>query len=179
MGGYNIIMMFVAAAYQKQHGINQKPKEAGGIQGYGLILFFIVHYGFFLFIQLSIFLSVVSIGNESFGDFGAFRFVAQVRDFLSPQMQWVLLLFIASYGLVILKDFVFSGVYKTALVENLVFAPYARIFVQQFCVILGGIFLDFGGGKIFVLIFVVVKLYFENLLDYNKIIKESVRPAPR
>jgi len=176
LGGYNILMMLLATAYQKRYGINQKPQEAGGMQGYWLILFFIVHYGFFIFIQLSIFLGVSGIDNES--SFGAFGFVAHVRDYLSIQMQWMLLLFIASYGLVLLKDFVFSGTYKSAVVENLVFAPYARIFVQQFCVILGGMFLGFGAGKVFVLIFVVVKLWFENLLDYNKMIKAPVTTAP-
>ena len=88
-------------------------------------------------------------------------------------MYW---LFIASYGLYIFKDFLLSGMYKNAKPEKLLFAPYARIFIQQFCVILGGIFLHFGAGKVFILIFVLVKIFFENMLDSRKIIADSVKP---
>ena len=132
LGGYNILMMLLAG---NQKGINQKPQEAGGMQGL-LANPFLSCIMAFIFIQLSIFLGVSGIDNES--SFGALVFVAHVRDYLSIQNAMDAPAFIASYGLVLLKDFVFSGTYKSAVVENLVFAPYARIFVQQFCVILGG-----------------------------------------
>lgn len=51
---------------------------------------------------------------------------------------------------------------------KLMFQPYLRIFVQQFIVILGSIFILFGGGKIFILIFVAVKIYFELFVNFDR-----------
>ncbi|CAN5754789.1 hypothetical protein BH10BAC2_BH10BAC2_07420 [soil metagenome] len=136
-------------------------------------MFFLFHYGFFVFIQLSIFIDVASLTDDSHGFFGVFYFFSHIKNYLSPNMEMILLLYIASYGLCILQDFIFSGLYKTASVNNLVFAPYARIFVQQPSVILGGLFLSFGVGKIFMLIFVPVKNYFEYMLDNKAIIATS------
>ena len=142
-------------------------------------LFFIVHYGLFIFIQISIFLEVSGIGNLTFGPSSFFQFITHVTDYLSPATQQLLLLFIASYGLVVLKDFVFNGAYKTASVGVLLFAPYARIFVQQFCVIIGAFLLGFNLGKIFILIFVIVKIFFEIILNYQRIITESGKLKPK
>jgi hypothetical protein len=53
---------------------------------------------------------------------------------------------------------------------RLMFEPYMRIFVQQFVVILGSIFLSFGGGKIFILVFVIVKIFFELFVNLNRLL---------
>jgi len=50
------------------------------------------------------------------------------------------------------------------------FEPYIRIFVQQFVVILGSMFLTFGAGKIFILIFVAAKIFFELFINYNRLL---------
>ena len=143
------------------------------VSGYFFILFFMVHYGFFIFIQISIFLQVADIGNLAFGPAAFFKFITHVADYLSPATEQLLLLFIVSYGIVVLKDFVFNGAYKTASIGTLMFAPYARIFVQQFCVIIGAFLLGFDLGKIFILVFVVVKIFFESILNYQGIIEEA------
>ena len=85
--------------------------------------------------------------------------------------------FIASYGLVLLKDFVFSGTYKALWSKNLVFAPYARILCSSSALYSAVCSLALAQTSI-VLIFVVVKLWFsENLLDYNKMIKAPATTA--
>jgi hypothetical protein len=53
---------------------------------------------------------------------------------------------------------------------RLMFEPYMRIFVQQFVVILGSIFLSFGAGKVFVLVFVIVKIFFELFFDFSRLL---------
>ena len=88
---------------------------------------------------------------------------------------WLLLLFAITYGFIVLKEFVFTGAYKTISMGSLLFAPYGRIVVQQFVVIVGSFVLLINKeGKIFILVFVIVKIFFELLLDYKKIITEAV-----
>ena len=73
-------------------------------------------------------------------------------------------------SLVMLKDFIFNGEFRTVSLGKLMFSPYMRIFVQQFAVITGVIFLSFGGGKIFMLIFVSVKIFFEVFVNYERML---------
>jgi hypothetical protein len=54
------------------------------------------------------------------------------------------------------------------------FEPYGRIFIQQFTVIVGSMFLGFGLDKIFVLVFAGVKIFFEGFIDFSGIINKSV-----
>jgi hypothetical protein len=51
--------------------------------------------------------------------------------------------------------------------------PYGRIFVQQFTVILGSMFLSLGAGKVFILIFVLAKLAFELLMNFEAMLKKT------
>ena len=171
-GIYNIIMMWMTTLVKKKDEWSNGGASTM-VSGYFFILFFMVHYGFFIFIQISIFLQVADIGNLAFGPAAFFQFITHVADYLSPATEQLLLLFIASYGIVVLKDFVFNGAYKTASIGALMFAPYARIFVQQFCVIIGAFLLGFNLGKIFILVFVVVKIFFESILNYQGIIEEA------
>lgn len=173
-GLYNALMMLLALVVQ--HRAVQRNPAAATVkpEGYWIILFFLAHYGFFVFIQLSIFLGVTSIGDASGG---VFPFLFHIRDYLSEPMEWVVLLLIASYGLYMVKDFILSGAYRIARADKLLFAPYARIFVQQFCVILGSFIIGLGAGKVFILIFVVIKLYFEYMLDPTMIIREATQPG--
>jgi hypothetical protein len=53
---------------------------------------------------------------------------------------------------------------------RLMFEPYIRIFVQQFVVILGSMFLGFGANKIFILIFVITKIFFELFANFDRLL---------
>ncbi len=53
------------------------------------------------------------------------------------------------------------------------FMPYGRIVVQQFTVILGSMFLSLGAGKMFILIFVLAKLAFELLMNFEALLKKT------
>lgn len=64
-----------------------------------------------------------------------------------------------------------SGAFKTVSMGRLMFEPYMRIFVQQFVVILGSMFLQFGGGKVFILIFVLAKIFFELVVNFNRVLE--------
>ncbi len=173
VGLYNVLMMLIATQFRKKDF--WETGNGGGVMvsGYGFIVFFIVHYGFFVFLQMSIFLSTVGFKDAP----GVFDFVIHARRYLPVQAQWLLLLFIVSNGVLVLKGFMLTGDYKTTSLSKLMFTPYVRVFVQQFCVILGSFFLTFGAGKIFILIFVCIKMFFEMLFDYDRMLNEKVMPS--
>lgn len=171
-GLYNVLMMLVTTQIKKKD-VWQNDNYRAMVSGYWFIVFFIVHYGFFIWIQMGIFLDVSGYKNHAFGFTSVADFFIHLGENIPPAIQWILLLFIVSYGITVLKNFILTGAYKTASLGTLMFAPYARIFVQQFCVILGSFFLQFGAGAIFILIFAMVKTFFEIVLDYQKIITAS------
>jgi hypothetical protein len=174
VGAYNVLMLWLTTLVKKKD-LWENGNASTMVSGYLFIFFFIAHYGFFLFLQVGMFLSIAHIGNLGFTDF--FTFIFHVRTYLSEETEQLLLLFIAINGIIVLKDFVMPGLYKTASLGTLMFAPYARVFVQQFCVIIGGFLLTFNMGKIFILVFVLVKIFFEIVINYQKLIEDSVNKS--
>jgi hypothetical protein len=57
----------------------------------------------------------------------------------------------------------------------LLFQPYGRIFIQQITVILGSMFLSFGAGKIFILVFALIKIFFEVFVNFNGILSKAMK----
>ena len=86
----------------------------------------------------------------------------------------MLLGFIISYGFSLVWNFLRTGQYKTIPMMQLMFQPYGRIFIQQFTVILGSMFLSFGAGKIFILIFAAIKICFEVFVNYDGILSKAM-----
>ena len=135
------------------------------VSGWFFIFFFIIHYGFFVFIQTQIFFSVSGLipGHTLMGGY------SKIPALLGNNGKLMLLIFIAYYTVQTFFEFFMTGNYKTISMGRLMFEPYIRIFVQQFVVILGSMFLSFGAGKIFILIFVVVKIFFELFVNFNRL----------
>lgn len=158
MGAYNVLMMWRTTLFKrKEEWVSGAASTM--VSGYYFILFFIVHYGFFILIQLGLFISISKIGNLDFKD--SFVLLFHIRSYLPNPTYQLLMLFIISYGIIVLKDFFIPGVYKTASLGSLMFSPYARVFVQQFCLLLGGLLFVFSLGKIFIILFVMIKIFFE------------------
>lgn len=174
VGLYNLLQMWLVTLIKKKDNWESNGSSSL-VSGYFFMLFFLFHYGFFIFVQLKIFLSVVPINGLSDN---VFAFVTQPQKYLPTYAIWLLLYFIVTYGIVVMKDFMLTGLYKTMDLGTLMFAPYGRIFVQQFVVIVGSFALLFNKeGKIFILVFAVCKIVFELLIDYKKIIEEAVKKA--
>jgi uncharacterized membrane protein len=104
-----------------------------------------------------------------------FYFIIHVNRFIPEYALLMLLLFAVSYGFIVVKEFLLTGIYKTIDMGTLMFAPYGRIFIQQFVVIIGSFILLFNkGGEIFILLFVITKIFFGLLLDFKKIMTNAV-----
>ncbi len=172
VGLYNLVQMWMVTLVKKQD-VWQNGESLSMVSGYVFMLFFLVHYGFFIFVQLKIFLSIVSIKGLQ-GD--VFQLLFHFQHYLPGYAMWLLLYFTITYGLVVVKDFVMTGMYRNIDLGTLMFAPYARIFIQQFVVIVGSFALLFNKeGKVFILVFVLFKIFFELLINYQKIMEEAVK----
>ncbi len=171
LGVINVLKMsFVTLFVQKKH-IWENNGGSSMQSGWLFVLFFIFHYGFFVFIQTQIFFKVCNFGSDS-----SFLFnYAKIPAILGNDGKLVLLIFILYYTVESLYSFFNSGNYKTISMGRLMFEPYIRIFSQQIIVIIGSIFLTFGAAKIFILIFVLVKVFFELFLNYNRLLDLTER----
>lgn len=137
------------------------------------MLFFLVHYGMFVAIQMSLFFGVSGIGKDD--DVSIFNFFYKWPELITNETYIMLGVFIVSYAFRNITEFILSGEYRTASLRFLMFQPYGRIFIQQFTVLIGSIFLGFGAGKIFIIIFAGIKIAFEILVDFEGIIKKAAK----
>ena len=171
IGGYNVIKMIIVTLDRKRDVWESTGGSKTMITGWFFILFFIVHYGFFVFVQTGIFAGVSGLNANA--DFGPLTFISKIFSYLSLDAKTVLYIFIAIYGLRMMFDFILNKQYRHTSLGLLMFQPYLRIFIQQFVVILGSMVLAFGAGKIFMLIFVAIKIYAEVFINFDAYLERS------
>ncbi|MCC7400024.1 MAG: hypothetical protein IT214_00910 [Chitinophagaceae bacterium] len=143
------------------------------VSGLFFMLFFMVHYGMFVAIQTGMFITISGIGKEF--HLGFFEFFLHWPSYFKGDLLYMLLGFFISYGFNLYWNFIRPGIYRNVPMMLLMFQPYERIFVQQFIVILGSMFLTFGAGKIFILIFAAVKIFVEVFLNFEGILNKSMQ----
>lgn len=166
IGVVNVLKMACVTLFVKKSDVWENGGSTSMQSGWFFIFFFIIHYGFFVFIQTQLFFAVSRlIPNGSF-----LVNYSKIPALLGHNGKFMLLIFIAYYTAQAFFDFFMKGNYKTISMGRLMFEPYMRIFVQQFVVILGGIFLGFGAGKIFMVVFVAAKIYFELFINFNRLL---------
>jgi hypothetical protein len=165
IGIINFLQLWLITITQNEEGKKTILKA-----GYFLMLFFLVHYGIFVFTQLNIFLTIMKIHKLRIS---VTDFLFSLNKTLPEYAILYLGLFIVSYFLGVIKDFVFSGKYKTTSLTAQMFTPYKRIFIQQFVVILGAFVLLLNpNGKYLILLFVPIKIFFELFIDYDSLLDE-------
>ncbi len=164
IGVINVLKMACVTIFVRPKDVWENGGATSMQSGWLFIFFFIAHYGFFVLVQTQIFFGVSGIGDDA-SFFGKY---ARVPALLGDNGKLMLLIFITYYTLQTIFAFFLSGNYKTISIGRLLFEPYMRIFVQQFVVILGSIFLSFGAGKVFILIFILVKIFFELFVNFGR-----------
>ena len=82
--------------------------------------------------------------------------------------------FAVSYLATSFIPFIVTAEFKRIPMMKLMFQPYGRIFVQQLTVILGSMFLSFGAGKGFILVFALAKILFEVFADFDRVLDKSM-----
>jgi hypothetical protein len=170
IGLFTLLKMGIVTAVRKTDdwpNAGKTTKQSGLV----FMLFFLVHYGMFVLIQTGLFVQVSGIGSKY--NIGFFDFFIHWPRYLGPDAWYMLIGFIISYGFALVWNFLRTGQYQTISMAILMFQPYGRIFVQQITVIFGSLFLSFGAGKIFILIFAVVKIFFEVFIDYEGLLNKA------
>jgi hypothetical protein len=169
IGIFNVLKMACVTMFVKPKDVWSTNGGITMVGGLFFIIFFIVHYGFFVFIQTQIFFSVSGLIKNS-STFGVY---SDIPKALGNDGQLLLLIFITYYTLHTLYNFFLSGEYKRISMGQLMFQPYGRIFIQQFVVIVGSMFLTMGFDKIFILVLVLVKVGFDLFINFNGFIDKA------
>ena len=139
IGIVNVLKMACVTIFVRKKDDWQNAGSSTMRSGWFFIIFFIAHYGFFVFVQTQIFFNVSNLVPD-----GSFLMnYSKIPELLGDNGLLLLLIFITYYTLQTVFDFLLSGKYKTVSMGRLMFEPYMRILVQQFVVILGSIFLNF------------------------------------
>ncbi len=167
IGIVNVLKMAFVTIFVRKKDVWGNNGSRNMHSGWFFIIFFIAHYGFFVFVQTQIFFSV----SDLIADGYFLMDYSKIPDLLGFNGKLLLAIFIAYHTLENIFDFFLSGKYKTISTGRLMFEPYMRIFVQQFVVILGSIFLKFGAGKVFILIFIVAKIFFELFVNFKRFLE--------
>ncbi|MGC4102968.1 DUF6498-containing protein [Ferruginibacter sp.] len=164
IGLINVIKMACVTLFVKSTDVWENNGSSTMQSGWFFIFFFIIHYGFFVFIQTQMFFGVTGMIPEG----NMLMKYSSIPKLLGDNGMLMLLIFIAYYTVQNIFSFFSSGLYKIISLGRLMFEPYLRIFVQQVVVILGSMFLSFGAGKIFMLVFVAVKIFFELFINFDR-----------
>ncbi len=162
-----------AGQAQKESGRNKKEYKEPPLS---LVIFFIMHYFFFLFVQ-SVFLFSFMQGGDS-GIKKAFHVVGNYMQVLErPDVQQAVLAIILMNVILAIRNFFLPGKYHQYTVKEMLFQPYLRIFIQQFVVILGGFFLLFGGSTGAAVVLILLRLFIDLCLQaaaQRQDIKENI-----
>lgn len=166
IGIVNVVKMACITIFVRQKDLWENGGGTSMQSGWFFIFFFIIHYGFFVFIQTQLFFAVSGmIPNGSM-----LMKYSKIPALLGDNGKLMLLIFIAYYTMQSIFGFFSSGAYKTISLGRQMFEPYIRVFVQQFVVILGSMFLTFGATKIFILVFIVAKIFFELFINFDRLL---------
>ena len=154
IGIIQILKIAIVGAYgDKQKGNEHHPL--------GIILFFIVHYGFFVGIQsifvFAIFSELDPNIKEAFSVFDNFYYA-----FNYPGIKPSLVLIFCSLLFQMYFSFIRSYKYHNYNVLQLMFQPYLRIFIQQFVVIISSFFTMFFPNGIFI---ALILIFFRLFID--------------
>lgn len=171
IGIFTLIKIGIATSVRKTDTWYNGPNRTKQ-SGIFFMLFFLVHYGMFVAIQTGMFIQVSGIGKQY--QAGFFDFFLHWPSYLGKDAWYMLAGFFISYGVQMYRNFIRTGQYKTAPMMILMFQPYGRIFIQQITVILGSMFLVFGAGKIFILVFAFIKIFFELYVNFDGILNKTM-----
>ena len=170
VGMITLLKMAVITVARKKD-IWYNKGSSTNVSGLFFMLFFTLHYGLFAAVQTTIFSQSANIAPQGSG---MMHFFFHWYDYINEDIAIMLSGFAVSYLVRIFVPFIVKGEYKTISMMRVMFQPYGRIFIQQFTVILGSMFLTFGFGKAFILIFALAKIFFEVYVNFDGVIEKSM-----
>lgn len=161
IGVFHVIKMLV---------VNFHPgnkNETNPISGIFYTIFFMVHYGFFVFIQTTFFFVFLSMNDDRISDGIGFENFWRVLQFDGVQLSVA----VVSVALFIrmIRNFFWTGRYKKVVLLEYMFVPYLRIIIQQFVAIVPGFFIIFfDGGLVAAILIILLRAALEIVLTKAK-----------
>lgn len=170
VGILTVIKLLIAAFFKKKDAWYNNNATTQ-VNGLFFIVFFVLHFGIFAAVQTSIFSEIAGISPPGKG---ALHFFFHWWEYITKDTGYMLAGFVVSY---IGREFIpylLKKDYQTYPMMLLMFQPYGRIFIQQFAVITGSMFLVFKLGFVFILVFALAKIFVEVFLKFDDILKKTM-----
>ena len=162
IGIFHVIKMIVAMIISRPTDSiphNQKGKLL--FIGLFIVCFFIMHYGIFVFVQTSMFFAASGVYKGDLFNLS----IPVLKELLGREGLEMMAIFTVFYIADTIKQLAGFRIEQPSDIVKLMFQPYVRIFIQQFVLIFGSMFLVFGLGKIFIVIFVLTRFYIDLFLN--------------
>lgn len=173
IGIFNVVRMAIIAVFSPAAGtgpeiMSSLQKERGTpLQKQSnlfLILFFIMHFGIFYFVQLGLLIGSANMTDRDFpGNEGFFpNPYTFFRAALSDQGAYILagILVVQVFSLV--YSFLIKGEYKVMNCISQGIQPYGRIILQQFVVLIGGfMIIIFQSAMVFSVLLIILKTFID------------------
>ena len=155
IGVFNALKMFWSTKFGKSK--DQKSEN------FGLIIFFLIHYGFFVGVQSILAFSLFKFKENSFVK-EPFHLIENYGTLLSLEdIKYALPAILFMHFGKFTADFLGNRKYQKMSSLELMAKPYIRIFIQQFVVILASFFMIFSAAGIFAAIFLILFRLFIDL----------------
>lgn len=143
-----------------KHGKPDSP-DTNSMNGYGMLVFFLFHYGMFIGIQLIFAFSFFEGAME--GIRSGFDILHNFKVLLESEGMLILLgsLLLTNLGY-FYSNFWITFKYRDYAPSEIFFSPYVRIFIQQFVVLLSGFFIVFlHAGFVAAVLLLVIRLFID------------------
>lgn len=132
-------------------------------RGIGLTLFFLVHYNLFTFIQTGFFFTFLASSDQRISEGFGLENLWTVLHF--QRVQWAIAVLFVSLLVRLYFNFLRPANYRDIEIEQYMFVPYLRIFVQQFVAIIPGFFvMFFDGGYAAAVLLIALRSALDGLL---------------
>lgn len=164
IGMYNTARLAVTT-FIKRKDLWDVDNKTSAVTGWMFVFFFIVHFGFFVFVQFTIFMNAGNLTNG----FSPVPNIRKAWDILGTQGQLFVYINMAILFMQGGMTYVREREYETKSMMQMMFEPYLRIFVQQFTVIAGAMLISFNLHSVFLIIFMMAKIFFTCFIDERAI----------
>ena len=143
--------------------------QLGNSKGYGTIVFFLFHYGFFIAIQSIFAFAIFSMGDavvfkEPFDLIHNYGIILHLQD-----IKYALPAIIFTHLGKFFTDFLGHQKYLKFDIQEIMFSPYVRIFIQQFVVILSSFFIIISeSGMIAAILLILFRFFIDLVMEAIK-----------
>jgi hypothetical protein len=156
IGFYNVVKMVIVAIRVRSEYVEVKGAKFR-MNGLLFIIFFILIYWLLCYISTSIFTAVTHYGPYP----EPLSYFLKLPKYLSDDGRLLIFLFLIMHCFYMFEEFIYFGNYKTATLNGLLLQPFSRVILTQCIVMLGAVLLQFFSIKMFMVIFVGVRLCVE------------------